>query len=192
MQYRSSGNHIQKGIGYITMNDPKQEVIFHPNPKIDRVSVYQFKKEMNFDLVDYLEGGLQINLVCCVDFTGSNAVPTQKSSLHYIDPRGDHMNQYQSAIRSIGEILLHYDSDKMVPCYGFGARTTPNSPVSHFFPLSFNSAAPDGFGVDGIFQLYESAVRNVELAGPTLFAPLMENIVNFAQKSSQQESTLSC
>jgi len=53
-----------------------------------------------------------------VDFTGSNGDPTDCNSLHYIND----VNQYLSALRTVGEILLAYDYDKLVPSYGFGAK----------------------------------------------------------------------
>ena len=46
-----------------------------------------------------------------IDFTGSNGVPTRPESLHFLNPAG-YPNQYQLAIRSIGEIILNYDFDK--------------------------------------------------------------------------------
>lgn len=69
--------------------------------------------------VDYLKGGLELNMIIAVDFTGSNGIPTSPSSLHYMNPQGP--NQYQAAIMAISNILMNYDSDKRIPCFGFGA-----------------------------------------------------------------------
>lgn len=90
--------------------------------------------------MDYLRGGLQLNLSIAIDFTGSNGVPTHPTSLHFMNP--SQPNQYQNAITAISRILLNYDSDKRIPCYGFGGK--PHFPnmnsivVSHCFPLSGN------------------------------------------------------
>lgn len=62
-------------------------------------------------LLQYLAGGLQINLMAAVDFTGSNGDPRSPASLHYVSPAG---NEYLSALTSVGSILLEYDADKMV------------------------------------------------------------------------------
>lgn len=70
--------------------------------------------------VDYLRSGLQLNLIVAIDFTGSNGSPTAPTSLHYINSNS--LNQYQTALKSIGNILLNYDSDKSIPCFGFGAK----------------------------------------------------------------------
>ena len=89
--------------------------------------------------LDYLRGGLQLNLSVAIDFTGSNGVPTYPTSLHYLNPTKP--NQYQSAIMAVGNILLDYDYDKMIPAFGFGAKPkfshySGSGKVSHCFPLS--------------------------------------------------------
>ena len=79
-----------------------------------------------------------MNLSVAIDFTGSNGSPTHPNSLHFMDPYKP--NQYQKAIMAVGNILLNYDSDKMIPAFGFGAK--PNFPTlrsntaDHCFPLS--------------------------------------------------------
>ncbi len=57
-------------------------------------------------------------------------------------------NEYMQAIRSVGSILAPYDSDQLIPVFGFGARLPPNGEVSHCFPLNFNPQGPDVFGVE--------------------------------------------
>lgn len=59
-------------------------------------------------------------MIVAIDFTGSNGSPTAPTSLHYLN--GNNLNQYQQALRAIGDILLNYDSDKIIPCFGFGAK----------------------------------------------------------------------
>lgn len=60
--------------------------------------------------LDYIFGGCEIGLTVAVDFTGSNGDPKKSSSLHYT---GDlSRNDYLHAIKSVGNILQYYDSDK--------------------------------------------------------------------------------
>ena len=66
------------------------------------------------------------------DFTASNGNPRNPDSLHYI-AYGGQMNQYELAIKSVGEIIEDYDSDKLFPTLGFGARIPPRGDVSHMF-----------------------------------------------------------
>ena len=51
-----------------------------------------------------------MNLMLAVDFTASNGKSWSPNSLHYQNPYQP--NQYQQSMRSVGEILMHYDSDK--------------------------------------------------------------------------------
>lgn len=59
--------------------------------------------------------------------------PSQPTSLHYMSPY--HLNAYALALRAVGEIIQDYDSDKLFPALGFGAKLPPDGRVSHEFPL---------------------------------------------------------
>ncbi|GLE07532.1 hypothetical protein PINS_up018085, partial [Pythium insidiosum] len=61
----------------------------------------------------------EMNLVLGIDYTASNGPANDPRSLHFINPHG--WNQYQHAIQTTGSILEAYDSDKMIPVYGFVA-----------------------------------------------------------------------
>lgn len=92
--------------------------------------------------VDYLRGGLQLNLSVAVDFTASNGTPTQPNSLHFLNQYSP--NQYQQAIMAISNIMLNYDYDKRIPAFGFGGKlrfpSMASNGTSHCFPLSGNNA----------------------------------------------------
>jgi hypothetical protein len=57
------------------------------------------------------------------------------------------------------------------PTYGFGAKIPPDSRTSFCFPLTFNDAQPEVYGVKGILDSYYSALQQIQLYGPTNFAP---------------------
>lgn len=59
--------------------------------------------------------------------------PSQPTSLHYMSPY--QMNTYAMALKALGEIIQDYDSDKLFPAYGFGAKLPPDGKISHAFPL---------------------------------------------------------
>ena len=52
------------------------------------------------------------------------------------------------AIKSVASVLAPYDSDQLIPVYGFGARLPPTGDVSHCFPLNFNPHRPEVQGVE--------------------------------------------
>jgi len=76
-----------------------------------------------------------MNLIISVDFTGSNGDPKYQNSLHYISPNQSICNDYQECLWSVSKILLQWDSDKIVPILGFGARINGQSSVNHCFEM---------------------------------------------------------
>ena len=128
-------------------------------------------------------------MIVAIDFTGSNGSPKHPTSLHYMNPTSP--NQYQIAIASITQILMNYDSDKRIPSFGFGAKTNFGgvlSPVSHCFVLSGNPQEVEACGVEHLMMMYKNAISNVELSGPTYFAPLIEETMKLAQNCKQNGS----
>ncbi|CAM9119071.1 unnamed protein product, partial [Laminaria digitata] len=122
-----------------------------------------------------------------IDFTGSNGHPSHPQSLHHVDQSGS-LNQYQQAIWSIGHILQDYDSDKMFPVYGFGGKLG-TAPVSHCFPIcrvSHDGASDEAQGVTGILDAYSAALRDVQLAGPTLFSEILQTAMARANRPANQ------
>ena len=160
------------------------------HPKLKSKKKYKNSGVIKFDtarilktypFVDFLRGGLEINFMTAIDFTGSNGDPQYESSLHYINPDGSD-NAYMKAIRSVGSILAAYDKDQMFPVHGYGAKL-PNGKVSHCFPLNENESNPEVCGVQGILDVYKQTLNKVELCGPTNFA----NVINNASKIAKEE-----
>uniref|UniRef100_A0A668AJL6 Copine 3 n=1 Tax=Myripristis murdjan TaxID=586833 RepID=A0A668AJL6_9TELE len=139
-------------------------------------------KEYSF--LDYIMGGCQLNFTVAVDFTGSNGDPRSPQSLHYISPQG--VNEYLTAIWSVGNVIQDYDSDKMFPAFGFGAQIPPTWQVSHEFPLNFNPANPFCAGIEGVVEAYRVCLPQVKLYGPTNFSPIINHVACFAKQALQQ------
>ncbi len=90
---------------------------------------------------DYISAGLELALITCIDFTASNGIQNDPSSLHYIAQ--NKMSQYEEALYEVSKILLDYDYDKLVPVYGFGAKVSlptfnTHGKVHQCFPLNGN------------------------------------------------------
>lgn len=71
-------------------------------------------EEVSF--LDYVRGGTQMHFAVAIDFTASNGAPTDPRSLHYLSSQKP--NSYEIALRSVGDIIQHYDSSKMFPAFG--------------------------------------------------------------------------
>ncbi|KAH8942030.1 hypothetical protein BDL97_14G077100 [Sphagnum fallax] len=136
--------------------------------------------------LDYVTGGCELNFMVAVDFTASNGNPLQPDSLHYFDPSG-RLNAYQTAIQAVGQTIHHYDTDKRFPCWGFGGRPI-DGPVSHCFALNGNNSNPVVDGIPGIMFAYSQALRNITLAGPTLFAPVINMAASIASQHVSQDN----
>lgn len=124
-------------------------------------------------------------MVIAIDFTGSNGTPTSPSSLHYMDRTKP--NQYQAAIQAIAQILLNYDTDKKIPAFGFGAdlRFPQMRGLSHCFPLSGDFGNVESVGLQHLMQLYQGALMNLSLSGPTYFGPIIEQVSQIAHNCKQ-------
>ncbi|CAH2038528.1 unnamed protein product [Thlaspi arvense] len=151
-----------------------------------KLIVDRFVEKVQYSFLDYISSGFELNFMVAVDFTASNGDPQHLSSLHYNDPSG-RLNSYQQAIMEVGEVIQFYDSDRRFPAWGFGGRTADGS-VSHAFNLNGASYGDEVAGVEGIMTAYASALRNVALAGPTLFTHVVDKAAHIASQSLSQNN----
>ncbi|XP_032655539.1 copine-5 isoform X1 [Chelonoidis abingdonii] len=142
------------------------------------VTLLSFTVESEYTFLDYIKGGTQINFTVAIDFTASNGNPSQSTSLHYMNPY--QLNAYAMALKAVGEIIQDYDSDKMFPALGFGAKIPPDGHVSHEFPLNGNADNPYCSGIEGILEAYHKSLKTVQLYGPTNFAPVVNHVARYA------------
>nr|XP_054596768.1 copine-4 isoform X3 [Nothobranchius furzeri] len=131
--------------------------------------------------LDYIMGGCQIQFTVAIDFTASNGDPRNSCSLHYIHPYQP--NEYLKALVAVGEICQDYDSDKMFPAFGFGARIPPDYKISHDFAVNFNKENPECAGIQGLVEAYQACLPKLQLYGPTNIAPIIQKVA----KSASQE-----
>lgn len=133
----------------------------------------------NYTFIDYLKAGIQIGLSIAIDFTGSNGLPKERSSLHYIF--GQEPNQYERAISSCGNILAYYDYDQLFPCYGFGANI--NGVSTPIFNLNFQQD-PNIHLIQNVISAYHNALNVVRLWGPTQFSPILRGTNELIRKEN--------
>uniref|UniRef100_A0A8U7NFC0 Uncharacterized protein n=1 Tax=Corvus moneduloides TaxID=1196302 RepID=A0A8U7NFC0_CORMO len=142
------------------------------------VTLLSFAVEAEHTFLDYIRGGTQLNFTVAIDFTASNGNPSQPTSLHYLSPF--QLNAYSLALRAVGDIIQDYDSDKMFPALGFGAKVPPDGHVSHEFPLNGDASNPACRGIAGVLEAYQRSLRRVQLYGPTNFAPVVNHVARSA------------
>ncbi|KAM7327018.1 hypothetical protein ACRRTK_013385 [Alexandromys fortis] len=196
--YDSDGSHDLIGTFHTTLAQlqavPAEFECIHPEKQQKKKSyknsgivyVKTCRVETEYSFLDYVMGGCQINFTVGVDFTGSNGDPSSPDSLHYLSPSG--VNEYLTALWSVGSVVQDYDSDKLFPAFGFGAQVPPNWQVSHEFALNFNPSNPFCAGIQGIVDAYRQALPQVRLYGPTNFAPIINHVARFAAQAAQQRT----
>jgi len=124
------------------------------------------------------QAGLEsCNLIVGIDYTKSNETSGRRSfqgkSLHTLVPQVD--NPYQQVISILGRTLEAFDEDKKIPVYGFGDVTTKGNKVFPFFP----DRSCEGF--QEVLSRYNEITPNVQLSGPTNFAPLIYEAINIVK-----------
>ena len=132
------------------------------------------KLEKEYSFLDYLKGGMEINLIIGIDFTSSNLDPKLPNSLHNIT--SNVKNSYEKAIKSCGDIVGYYDYDQLFPVYGYGAILPNDTVVSHCFPINGNPQDPNINTIDGVLETYRQILPMLKLHGPTYFAPIINEL----------------
>lgn len=187
-EFTTTISEISRGPGssnqYSVVNPKKKE---RKKKYVDSGQVYLMSNKIEYQhtFLDYIQTGTQMNFTVAIDFTASNGNPSNPSSLHYLNPYGS-PNQYSAAIMAVGEIIQDYDSDKLFPALGFGARMSDNS-VHHDFALNFNPTDPQCQGIKGVLDAYYHSLKNVQLYGPTNFSPVINRVAGFA--AQQQDGS---
>uniref|UniRef100_A0A673GTV5 Copine-3 n=1 Tax=Sinocyclocheilus rhinocerous TaxID=307959 RepID=A0A673GTV5_9TELE len=186
--YDSDGSHDLIGVFQTNVSDLQKAV--HGSPvEFDCIHPEKQKKKKSYKnsgVIRIKDCKVRTTFICFVgiDFTGSNGDPRSPDSLHYLSPNG--VNQYLSAIWSVGQVVQDYDTDKLFPAFGFGAQVPPDFKVSHEFPLNFNPSSPYCQGVQGIVDAYRVVLPQIRLYGPTNFSPIINHVARIAAGAAQQ------
>ncbi|XP_069062241.1 copine-9 [Pleurodeles waltl] len=180
-EFTTSYRELSRGQSQFSVYEvlnPKKKVKKKKYINSGTVTLLSFKVESEYTFVDYIKGGTQLNFTVAIDFTASNGNPSQPTSLHYMNPY--QLNAYGMALKAVGEIIQDYDSDKLFPAYGFGAKIPPDGKISHEFPLNNDVENPNCTGIQGVLEAYFKSLRTVQLYGPTNFAPVINQVARAA------------
>ncbi|CAG9530690.1 unnamed protein product [Cercopithifilaria johnstoni] len=113
--------------------------------KFSDVSFYSF--------LDYITSGTQLHLAVAVDFS-TNLGVNVLNGMNVFD------NDFDCAIKGIAGIIREYNSSKMFPAFGFGAKIPQALNNPQVFHLNFETE-PYCRGIDGILEAYRNARQKV-------------------------------
>lgn len=125
----------------------------------------------------YLQGGMQLEFLVCVDFSNSG----ERGSLHE-ERNSGRMSYYGQALSAVGSVLSGYLHDGTIAAYGFGAKPRHGGTGRHDpFPLNENPNDPRVYGVEGLLEAYHRALRNVRDGSKTKFEPLIRHAMRVTE-----------
>uniref|UniRef100_A0AAV1UG03 RING-type domain-containing protein n=1 Tax=Peronospora matthiolae TaxID=2874970 RepID=A0AAV1UG03_9STRA len=124
------------------------------------------------------------NLMIGIDCTKSNEWSGKRTfggrSLHEIDDPSV-QNPYEDVIETLGKTLQDFDKDNLIPVYGFGDELTCDRAVFSFAQHEDQV----GFPLESLRARYREVVRDVIMAGPTSFAPIINEAVNLVNRTGK-------
>ena len=129
----------------------------------------------NNHFLDYLNHGLDFNLIFGIDYTSSNKDPMNPQSLHTLIGDG---NVYEKAIRACGGNLAFYDKSQAFPVFGFGGIPKGKNSLSHCFNINGTSNPNILGGLDNVIKSYKESLKEVKLLGPTRFSELIQTVLD--------------
>ena len=108
---QKNGRHVNLGQVLFTVEELRNQES-HMFKLTKSTGVMTFDKlliQKKNSFLEYIFGGCELNLAIAIDFTLSNGDPKERDSLHSLNLNN---NQYYQALRSVGDILQFYDTDK--------------------------------------------------------------------------------
>lgn len=97
--YSVNGHHKEIGTAGLNLISLQQKSHFDIMSRGKRSGVCEItsiNRTTKYQFGDYISAGLQLALITCIDFTASNGVARDPSSLHYIAQ--NKMSQYEEAL----------------------------------------------------------------------------------------------
>ncbi|EFO65522.1 Copine I [Giardia lamblia P15] len=125
-----------------------------------------------------------MQMIVGIDFSKSNEWTGEKSyhcSLHDVS-HGE--TPYIRALRIMSQIVKNFDDDDIYPVYRFGCLNTKDQSV---LPLLYPEQDDPHFdGFTDVYQAYKRIASQVEMSGPTTFAPMIEQAIEICKADPRQ------
>ena len=170
---------IPSSIAYFTLNNIDKQILLYSNSNnhhriLGQIIIkHQFIQKKRF--LDYLKGGIDLNLTIAIDYTKSNGTPDNRNSYHYAF--GDESNDYEKAIYSCGKILAFYDKNQIFPVYGFGGIPPGETKSNDCFNINLTDN-PNISTIENVINIYKESLSKITFRGPTHFSPIINKVMN--------------
>ena len=174
---------IEKGLTTLKCYDPEMK-------DAGTIEVEGFTSKKQLDILDYIEWGLEINSMVAIDYSKSNGLKTDPTSLHYLSAAP---NLYEQAIRTVIPSFFYYDADRLIPMYGFAASfpTLREEAPKHFFKVIGRSSTQRvPASAEAMVHFYKSAFTYIKESEPTLIAPMLKNTIEWTRNMAKVRPTL--
>jgi len=133
---------------------------------------------------DYLKGKARVKTMVALDFTVDNGEIDQPNSLHY-QAGSAYCNEYELAMAHLLDMLVHYNTERLISGYGFGAKISATSKTSHCFPLTGKEGDPFVQGFEGLKLAYRKAGSKITLSSPRYLNAVISSAINYAREASR-------
>jgi len=170
--FENDGGHRFIGSFTTTVRDLKMSQIGRKFEIVDEkgklkgvIILERFNVSTEYSMVDFIQAGATINVVHCVDCTGSNGPINERNSLHHLNAG---LTPYEWCMQGTNNVLGEYDSDKQFPVYGFGANVDGRNVYDWYGGTASDTA--------GLLKIYREMLHKCRLSGPTYVMPLVELI----------------
>ena len=131
-----------------------------------------------------LAGVESMQMVVGIDFSKSSGWTGEKSyhkALH--DTRGGE-TPYGKALCIMSSVVSRFDDNDIYPVYRFGYINTKNKSV---LPLMYSGKEDPHFeGFDGVWETYKRLASQIEMSGPTTFAPMIRQAIEISKECGNQ------
>uniref|UniRef100_A0A1I8ELX1 Copine domain-containing protein n=1 Tax=Wuchereria bancrofti TaxID=6293 RepID=A0A1I8ELX1_WUCBA len=141
--------------------------------KSGTMELIKFSDVSFYSFLDYITSGTQLHLVIAVDFS-TNLSVNKLNDTHTFD------NDFDCAIKGIAGIIRDYNSSKMFPAFGLGAKIPSALNNSKNF-----ESKPYCRGIDRVLEAYKNARRKVMPSDRAEYSLVVNAVAKMAQNEGK-------
>ncbi|VBB31314.1 unnamed protein product, partial [Acanthocheilonema viteae] len=145
--------------------------------KSGTMELIKFSDVSFYSFLDYITSGTQLHLAIAVDFS-KNLTVNKLNDMHAFD------NDFDCAIKGVAGIIRDYNSSKMFPAFGIGAKIPQALNNPQIFHLNFESE-PYCRGIEGILEAYRNAKEKVIPTDRAEYSSVVNAIAKMAENEGK-------